>query len=34
MAMTSFWYVFILKLEYITHLFLVFTVDVEQSDAC
>ena len=34
MSMTSFWYVFIVKLEYITHNFLVFTVDFEQVDAC
>ena len=34
MSMTSFWYVFIVKLEYITHYFLVYTVDVEQVDAC
>ena len=34
MSMTSFWYLFIVKLEYISHLFLVFTVDYEQLDAC
>ena len=34
MLMTLFWYVFIVKLEYITHLFLVFTVDFDQLNAC
>ena len=34
MSMTSFWYVFIVKLEHISHLFLVFTVNFEQLDAC
>ena len=34
MSMTSFWYVVIVKLEHISHLFLVFTVDFEQIDAC
>ena len=34
MLMTSFWYVVIVKLEHISHLFLVFTVDFEQIDAC
>ena len=34
MLMTLFWYVFIVKLEYITHLFLVLTVDFDQLDAC
>ena len=34
MSITSFWYVFIVKLEHISHLFLVFTVDFEQLDAC
>ena len=33
MSMTFFWYVFIVKLERILHLFLVFTVDFEQLDA-
>ena len=32
--MTSFWYVVIAKLEYIPHLFLIFTVKFEQLDAC
>ena len=34
MSMTSFWYVFNVKLEHISHLFLVFIVDFERSDAC
>ena len=34
MSMTSFWYVVIVKLEQISHLFLVFTVKFEQLDAC
>ena len=34
MSMTSFWYVFIVKLEHISHLFLVFTVKFEQLNAC
>ena len=34
MSMTSFWYVVIVKLEHISHLFLVFTVNFEQLDAC
>ena len=34
MSMTSFWYVVIVKLEDISHLFLVFTVDFKQLDAC
>ena len=34
MLMTSFWYVVIVELEHISHLFLVFTVDFEQLDAC
>ena len=34
MSMTSFWYVFIVKLEHISHLFLVFAVNCEQVDAC
>ena len=33
MSMTLFWYVFIVKLEHILHLFLVFIVDFEQLDA-
>ena len=34
MSMTSFWYVFIVKLEHITHLFLAFTIDFQQLHAC
>ena len=34
MSMISFWYVVIVKLEHISHLFLVFTVKFEQLDAC
>ena len=34
MSMTSFRYVFIVKLEHISQLFLVFTVNFEQLDAC
>ena len=34
MSMTSFWYVVIVKLEHISHLFLVFTVDFRQLYAC
>ena len=34
MSMTSFWYIVIVKLEHISHLFLVFTVKFEQLDAC
>ena len=34
MAMTSFWYVFIAKLEYISHLFQLFTVNFEKLHAC
>ena len=34
MSMTSFWYVVIVKLEHNSHLFLVFTVNFEQLDAC
>ena len=34
MSMTSFWYVIIIKLEHISHLFLVFTVKFEQLYAC
>ena len=33
MSMTSFWYVVIVKLEHISHLFLLFTVTFEQLDA-
>ena len=33
MSMTSFWNVFLVKLEHITYLFLVFTVDFEQLNA-
>ena len=33
MSMTSFWYFVIAKSEYISHLFLVFTVKFEQLDA-
>ena len=33
MSMTSFWYVVIVKLEHISHLFLLFTVMFEQLDA-
>ena len=34
MPMTSFWYVVIVKLEHISHLFVAFTVNFEQLDAC
>ena len=34
MSMASLWYLFIVKSEHISHLFLVFTVDFEQLDAC
>ena len=34
MSMTSFWYVVIVNLENILHLFLVFTVNFEQLDPC
>ena len=34
MSMTSFWYDFIVKLKHISHLFLMFTVNFEQLDAC
>ena len=34
MSMKSSWYVFIVKLEHISHLLLVFTDDFEQLDAC
>ena len=34
MSMTSFWCVFIVKLKHSSHLFLVFTVDFEQLEAC
>ena len=34
MSMTLFWYVVIVKLELMSHLFLVFTVKFEQLDAC
>ena len=34
MSITSFWYVFIVKLEHISYLFLVFAVNFEQLDAC
>ena len=32
MSMTSFWCVFIVKLEHISHLFLLFIADFEQLD--
>ena len=34
MSMTSFWCDFIVKLEHISHLFLLFTADFEQLDPC
>ena len=34
MSMRSLWYVAIVKLEHISHLFLVFTVKFERLDAC
>ena len=34
MSVKSFWYVFIVKLEHISHLLLVFTADFEYLDAC
>ena len=34
MSVTPFWYVIIVKPEHISHLFLVFTVNIEQLDAC
>ena len=34
MSVTLFWYVVIVKLELISHLFLVCTVKFEQLDAC
>ena len=34
MSITSFRYIVIDKLEHISHLFLVFTVNFEQLDAC
>ena len=34
MSMTSFWYVVIVELEHISHLFPVFTVKFWQLDAC
>ena len=34
MSMTWFWYIVIVKLEDISHFFLVFTVSFEQLDAC
>ena len=34
MSMTSFWYVVIVKLEHISHVFLVFIVNFGQLDAC
>ena len=33
MSMALFWYVVIVKLEHISHFFLVFTVNFEQLDA-
>ena len=34
MSMVSFWCVFIVKLEHISHLFPLFIADFEQSDPC
>ena len=34
MSMTSFWYVVIVRIEHISHLFLMFTLNFEQLDAC
>ena len=34
MSMTTFWRVFIVKLEHHSHLFLLFTADFEQLDPC
>ena len=34
MPLTSFWYVVIVKLEHISHLFVAFTVNFEQLDTC
>ena len=34
MSTTSFWYIVIVKLEHISHLFLLFTVNFEQLDTC
>ena len=34
MSMTSFWYVVIVKLEHISHFFLVFIANFGQLDAC
>ena len=34
MSITSFWYVVTVKLEHISHLFLVFPVNFEQLNVC
>ena len=34
MSMKSFWFLFIVNLEHVSHRFLVFTIDFEQLVAC